>query len=63
MKQREHLNQPTTAPADAPAQENQLNAIRSEVNDLLSAADRAFQRVRSEDSEGFLSRIRQNGGQ
>jgi hypothetical protein len=48
-------------PADGPTTE--LDSDRAEVDRVLAAANLAFDRMRATNSEDFLSRSRQTGGQ
>ena len=68
MKQQPPTDQQNigTRPAggpDGPGSADSLNAVRTQLTDLLARAEDAFERIRQSDSQSFLSQSRQTGGE
>lgn len=63
MQQRNHTQQESGGKSGDSVDGERLNEVRDKAGSLFAAADRAFDRVRARDSQGFLSNVRQTGGQ
>lgn len=66
LKTRRHQRDDTTratSPAEGHGPDENLQGLRSEGQRLLDASDQAISKALSRDSEYFLMRSRQQGGQ